>query len=89
MACTAGARSFSPSVSWKKPGSTVLVLTALPSRSKNWCCGLWCTTQSAPEIRSCTGSVIALASATTRSAASYRPSRMLTAIGRVISGSLS
>ena len=33
------ARSFSPSVSWKNPGRTCFSLCAVPSRSKNACCG--------------------------------------------------
>ena len=85
----ASLRSRSPRVSWKKPGSTCFSLRALVKRSKNRCCGAWCTTQSLPEISSCTGRVIAAASATTRSAASYRPSSTFTEIGREISGSLS
>ena len=43
--------------------------------------------QSAPEISNCVGTWIAPASCTTRSAVSYRASRMLIEIGRAISGS--
>ena len=86
---TATARSRSPSVSWKKPCSTCRSLIGVPSRSKNACCGPWWTTQSLPEISSCVGTTIACASATTRSAASYRPSSTCTEIARAISGSLS
>ena len=64
----ARARSRSPSVSWKKPGRTCRSLAVLPRLTKKSCCGPCRTTQSAPEIRSCVGTVMARASATMRSA---------------------
>ncbi|MCY1560980.1 hypothetical protein D9M68_981820 [compost metagenome] len=86
---TAGARFFSPRVSWKNPGRMCFSLCRLPRRSKNCSWGLRCTTKSEPEINNCVGTWIAWASATTRSAASYRPSSTFTEMALVINGSLS